>query len=357
MGTPLSVLVVEDSEDDTALLLYELQCGGYDPAYARVETAAEMQVALEKQTWDLVISDHSMPCFDAPAALTLLQQGGLDIPFIIVSGAIGEDRAVNAMKAGAHDYIMKDNLARLTPAIERELREAEMRRERKGAERTLREIRDAERRRIARDLHDVVMQDLVYALQMMRINHIRWNDAGLNVDLQEEIDALQRSVQGLRNAVYNLRLEGLEEQPFLECLESLVELIRQMAPGCEIKLVVSDRFPSRLPGAVGMELLRIIQEALANARRHSAAQCIQLTLDIEGDELRAEVADNGRGFEPEGIWAQMGLTVMQERAMALDGSLEVRSGFGKGTRVTVRVPAPPQVCAVPTEHVSAMLVA
>jgi len=139
MGTPVRVLVVEDSEDDALLLISELRDAGYDPAFERVDTAEAMEAALATQPWDIVISDYSMPRFSASAALTLLQESGLDLPFIIVSGAIGEDAAVAAMKAGAHDWVMKSNLARLPPVIERELREAAGWRDRKRAEAALRE--------------------------------------------------------------------------------------------------------------------------------------------------------------------------------------------------------------------------
>ncbi|MBD1878985.1 MULTISPECIES: ATP-binding protein [unclassified Coleofasciculus] len=139
MNQPLRVLIVEDLEDDAELLLNELEHGGYEPIYERVDTAAAMNTALDKQHWDIVISDYSMPTFSAPAALTLLKDKGLDLPFIIVSGNIGEDVAVAAMKAGASDYLMKGKLARLIPAVERELREAVERRKRREAEQALRE--------------------------------------------------------------------------------------------------------------------------------------------------------------------------------------------------------------------------
>src|SRR5215213_1568704 len=139
MGVALRVLFVEDSEDDALLLLRMLRKGGYDPAWERVDTAEAMEAALDGRGWDLVISDHGMPAFSSSAALGLLRRKGfVDLPFIIVSGQIGEDAAVAAMKAGAHDYLMKDNLARLNSAIERELREAEVRRERRRAEVALR---------------------------------------------------------------------------------------------------------------------------------------------------------------------------------------------------------------------------
>src|SRR5919107_4457693 len=141
MGVDLKVLLVEDSEDDALLLVRELRRGGYDPTWERVDTPASMGAALDGRGWDLVISDHSMPNFSSSAALGLLRSKGfVDLPFIIVSGQIGEDAAVAAMKAGAHDYLMKDNLTRLNSAIERELREADVRRERRRAEEKFRLI-------------------------------------------------------------------------------------------------------------------------------------------------------------------------------------------------------------------------
>ncbi len=135
---PLRVLVVEDSEDDTDLLLLELRRGGYQATCLRVDTAQAMEAALER-LWDIVICDYNMPHFSALVALDLVHQRGLDIPFIILSGTIGEDTAVTAMKAGAHDYVMKGDAARLLPAIQRELREAGERIARRQAEQALAE--------------------------------------------------------------------------------------------------------------------------------------------------------------------------------------------------------------------------
>src|SRR6266849_5834113 len=135
MATPLRLLLVEDSPDDAALVLRALKRGGYDPILERVDTPAATKAALlDPQGWDLVICDYRMPEFSAPAALALVHESGLDLPFFIVSGAIGEEAAVAVMKLGAHDYVMKGNLARLPAAIARELREAEDRRERRRAE-------------------------------------------------------------------------------------------------------------------------------------------------------------------------------------------------------------------------------
>ncbi len=140
MSKPLRALVIEDSEDDTELLLLELRRGGYAMDHARVETPAAMSSELKARRWDIVFSDFTMPHFNAFDALSLLRSTGIDIPFIIVSGTIGEDRAVTAMKSGAHDYILKGNLKRLVPAVERELREARVRQERREAEETIRRL-------------------------------------------------------------------------------------------------------------------------------------------------------------------------------------------------------------------------
>jgi PAS domain S-box-containing protein len=139
MGIPLRVLFVEDLEDDALLLERVLRRAGYDITSERVDTAAALNAALDRQTWDIVIADYTLPEFDGLAALALVKERGLDLPFIIVSASIGEDIAVGAMKAGALDYIMKNNLSRLIPAVERELREAEVRRARKQAEDSLQE--------------------------------------------------------------------------------------------------------------------------------------------------------------------------------------------------------------------------
>lgn len=138
----LRVLVVEDSEDDTLLLLRELKRGGFEPSHERVDTAEGMKKALDEardEPFDIVVSDQSMPRFGAPEALELLRRRGFDTPFVVVSGKIGEEAAVEMLKAGADDYVMKDNLARLCPTVERSLREAEGRRERLRAEERLRE--------------------------------------------------------------------------------------------------------------------------------------------------------------------------------------------------------------------------
>jgi PAS domain S-box-containing protein len=159
MNRPLRVLIIEDSEDDALLLLRELRGGGYDPAFERVETPESMRSALREKQWDMIISDHVLPNFSGLAALAITQESGLDLPFIIVSGNIGEDIAVGAMRAGAHDYILKGNLKRLVPAVERELREAEVRHKRRLAEDKIRQASAYNRSLIEASLDPLVTID------------------------------------------------------------------------------------------------------------------------------------------------------------------------------------------------------
>jgi two-component system, cell cycle sensor histidine kinase and response regulator CckA len=130
----LHVLIVEDSENDLKLLLEELRQRGYEAVHERVQTAAELTSALDRHAWDVVLSDYVLPRFSGPEALKLVREKGLDVPFIVISGTYGEEAAVDMMKAGASDYIVKNNLSRLVPAIEREMGAAQSRRARTQAE-------------------------------------------------------------------------------------------------------------------------------------------------------------------------------------------------------------------------------
>jgi PAS domain S-box-containing protein len=167
--TPLRVLIIEDSEDDTALLIRALRRGGYDPTYVRVDTAAAMLSALVEHTWDLIVSDYVMPHFSAPHALSLLREQGIDLPVIILSGQIGEDVAVASIKAGANDYLMKPNLSRLQPAIERALREVRERGERERAQKALSESEASFRLLFASNPHPMWVYD-ARTLRFMEVN-------------------------------------------------------------------------------------------------------------------------------------------------------------------------------------------
>ncbi len=160
---------MEDSEDDASLLLREIRRGGYEIEFERVETAGAMRAALARQQWDLILCDFSLPSFSAPNALGVLKESGIDLPFIIVSGTIEEESAVDALKAGAHDFITKGNFARLLPALERELKEAVVRREQKEHERELEAIAlVSSQLRTAKTFNDMLSRLLNQAVSLVQ---------------------------------------------------------------------------------------------------------------------------------------------------------------------------------------------
>jgi PAS domain S-box-containing protein len=213
--------------------------------------------------------------------------------------------------------------------------------ERKRAEEDLRMVREAERSRIARELHDGVLQDLaavVQRLHMTRMEHRQCGDCGYGIDAQQEIDALRRAASGLRRAIYDLRSE--KAPSFFDALRSLIEVNLQRMPELEIKLDARDGFPSEIPERAGRELLGVVQEALTNARRHSAARHVRVSLVAEERDLVIEVADDGRGFDAASRKGGVGILGMRERTSLLGGNVKLHSTPGKGTSVRVRVPRP-----------------
>ena len=209
--------------------------------------------------------------------------------------------------------------------------------DRKQAQESLRRVTEAERRRIARDLHDGVLQDLSYTAAAIGMSMLQADDPKLKEQLQAAIDAVRRGAQGLREVVNDLRLEDEEGSPFIEMIESLIRRNRTMARNAEIVLRVEDGIPSAPLGETGMQVSRVIQEALTNARRHSQAREISVSLQMVGDELITDISDDGRGFDPE-TPSGVGLASMRERAVLIDGELEIESEPGLGTSVRLRVP-------------------
>ncbi|MDQ4127910.1 MAG: PAS domain S-box protein [Actinomycetota bacterium] len=210
--------------------------------------------------------------------------------------------------------------------------------ERKQAERTLEEIREAERNRIARELHDSTLQDIVYALQEIQIVQVTSGNGG-DPALEDAAEALRRSVEGLRDAIFELRLEDAIGRSLVASLRNLVDLNRRMArERYELELVVEDEFPSSVSGRTGQELTRIVQEALTNVRRHAEAGHARVRLGVEGGLAYVEVSDDGRGFDTGSPRIGVGQHSMQGRALELGGELEVESEPGRGTRVRFQIP-------------------
>lgn len=207
MNRILRALIVEDSEDDALLLLRELRRGGYTVEHEQVDTAMAMRAALDSQEWDIIFSDYSLPEFSAPQALAIMKEKRLDLPFIIVSGTIGEETAVTALLAGAHDFLIKGHSARLIPAVERELREAAIRREKQKADEALRDSEARYRLLFERNPLPLWVYDLE-TLRFLAVNEAASNHYGysqsefLNMTIKdirpvEDIPALLKDVQAV----------------------------------------------------------------------------------------------------------------------------------------------------------------
>jgi len=375
---PLRVLVVEDSPPDAILLARALERGGFSPSCERVDTREAMEAALQRQAWDLVLADHAMPNFDALEALAAVKRRGLEIPFIIVSGQIEEQTAVAAMNCGAHDYVMKDRLARLVPAVERELREAEVRRarqqyedelrsareelevrverrtadleaanlklqsvieERKRLENELLEIAENERRRIGFDLHDDLGQKLtgvslmVKGLQQRLIaeKHPCAVEAGKIQALTEEVT---KHMHNLAHQISSLDVQG-DNLPGL--VQALAENVKRMF---DIPCLVNLKGAApELPAHTATQLYKIAQEAVSNAIKHGKARHLSIGLTRNLETLSLSIKNDGLPFSlPAGAKNRMGLRIMNYRANTVGATLEIVAQGQSGTLGTCTLP-------------------
>jgi signal transduction histidine kinase len=378
VSLPLQVLVIEDSADDALLVELELQRAGYAPVCHRVETPAALAAALEWQTWDLIIADYRLPQFDGLAALAMVKQKGLDLPFIIVSGYITEDTAVAAMKAGAHDYLMKDKLARLGPAVTRELREAEVRRERRRAEEALHqayaelerrveqrtvelktanarlhaaiaerrrlefellEITEKERRRIGLDLHDDLGQQLSGLALMtkgleLKLAKRRARETSNAAKIHSLVQQAMNHARGLARDLATLDLKG-DDLP--AALDGLARHAAEM-----FKITCQFKAEGTLPALesnIASQLYKIAQEAVTNAIKHAKAKSVCISLANGSDAITLTVQNDGLPFPNlKGPSTGMGLRIMNYRANLVRGSFDIQGDGSRGTRVICSVP-------------------
>jgi len=370
----LRALLVEDSSLDAELLARALTRGGFSLTWARVDTAEGMEKELSKHAWDLILCDHAMPRFSAPAALELLKRHDPDVPFIIVSGYIEEETAVAAMKAGAHDYIMKDRLARLVPAVERELRDAEVRRarakseealrsaheelelrvekrtadlrsanqklenvieERKRLENELLEIAENERRRIGFDLHDDLGQKMTGMAMMMKgLERRLAAEASQCVEEAGKLHTLMQEViqhtHNLARQFSSLDVKGDNLATVLEGLGVSVEKL------FGIRCNFSSKGPlPRLPHNTTVQLYKIAQEAVSNAIKHGKASEVVIALSAEENRLAMTVKNDGAPFSPPTANStRMGLRIMRYRANTIGAELEIKALGKSGTLAT-----------------------
>lgn len=333
MSIPLRVLLIEDSEDDAILLLRELRRGGYQLTFERVDTPATMLSALGRKKWDLIVCDYSMPQFSAPAALKLLQESGLDLPFIIVSATIGEDIAVAAMKAGAHDYIIKGNLVRLVPAIERELREAEVRLARRQAEEQIKTSLQ-EKEVLLKEIHHRVKNNLqiISSLLNLQAEYLKDNQA---------LEIFKKSQNRIElMALIHEKLYQSEDMAKINFAEYVRDLVTNLfsayainSDAIMLKLNIQDIFLD-IDAAIPCGL--IINELVVNSLKHAfpLGTIGEIGVDIcsfDCNKIVVTVSDNGVGFIKEVDFKNtesLGLQLVNALTNQLQGNIKLDSSNG-----------------------------
>jgi signal transduction histidine kinase len=382
MSKPLRVLLVEDSGDDEILVSRTLARAGYDLVIKRVETPEAMIAALNNNDgggWDIVLADFSLPGFNAIAALELLQRSGHDIPFIIVSGSVGEETAVATMKAGAHDYVMKENLARLIPAIERELREAEVRRERRAAEEDRVRLLASERRarqeaEAANRLKDEFLAAVSHELRTPLTAIIGWThllrsgkikgqtvEHGLEI-IDRNARSQARLVEDLldisRIITGELRLE-VSPVALVPVVSAALESLRAAAnaKGILVRTVLDHEASPVLGDA--KRLQQIIWNLLSNAIKFTpGGGTVEVRLERAESDAQITVTDMGAGISPEFLpfifdrfrqadmtqtraygGLGLGLSIVRYLVELHGGKIEAASaGEGRGATFTVSFP-------------------
>ncbi|MDP1901115.1 MAG: histidine kinase [Rubrivivax sp.] len=350
------LLHLEDSEPDHALVLAHLQRSGLRVQALRIETRAEFEAALD-QPWDVVLSDYHLPGFTGLEALRLLRaraqaEGGL-LPFILVSGQIGEDTAVEAMRHGASDYLLKNNLSRLAPAIEHAIAASRTHLARVAADRQLQVSRkrlselaqhlqtsvEAERHAIAREIHDDVGGSLT-ALKF-ELDWIRRHAGSPEVEQRAlmaletvtgAIEASQRIMQNLRPAIL--------EQGLVAALQWMTgRFEKRTGVECECRATGLSTERRALPPGVPLVAYRTAQEALTNVNKHAGATRVVVDLSISGGVLSLEVSDNGRGLTASDLAKarSFGIRGLHERASTVGGWVDLSSGAA-GTTLILSVP-------------------
>jgi signal transduction histidine kinase len=312
MADVLRVLIVEDSEADTRVLLRELQRGGYTVEHERVETRAAMQATLLQNRWDLIVCDYFLPRFSAGDALKTVQESGLDLPFIVLSGAIGEEGAVETLKAGAHDFIVKGKFARLLPAIERELKDAETRRRQREAE--------AERQALVARLESI-------NAEIERFTYIAFHDlraplvtikgftgalkqdiqAGRDDQVQKDIERIETAAQAMDQILADLlelaRIGRVRHPPENVDIRQLVQEVLHKLEGLIRAKNITVQIAPVFPPVYGdrVRLRELVENLIENAAKHMDGPeqpLIEIGAQLHEDPPVIFVRDNGRGIEP-----------------------------------------------------------
>ncbi len=371
MSKTLRLLLVEDSDDDEALLLRELRRSGFTVAFRRVETAPALKAALAEQAWDLVLCDYTLPLLDAPTALRLVQASGIDVPFIIVSGTIGEERAVESMRAGAHDFVLKDRMARLGAAVEREVTEASRRAEQARMREQLRQsevaLARSEKLRALGQMAAGITHDLKNLLAPLWL-HLqvleRTLRKGVTTDAQGSIDemrlVLDRGIRTLER-LREFSRQSAERKPEQVDLNSVArdaaDVARpRMATGRRAMCTITQHSgePPRVLAQQDEVVSAVVNLVINAIDAMPDGGAIRLRTGEERGGAWIEVADDGPGmtseieqrvFEPffstkgaEGTG--LGLAMVYACVMRHGGAISLKTAPGEGATFRLWFPAP-----------------
>jgi len=346
---PLRVLHIEDSELDHLLTVTQLRRGGMDVDCLRIESPGEFSRELQED-WDVILSDYNLPGFSGLAALEMLKASGRLIPFILVSGEIGEDTAVAAMRNGANDYLLKSNLARLVPAMLHAIEARDTQRARLAADMALAESKrrlselaqhlqtsvENERAAIAREIHD----DVGGSLTALKFD-IAWIARHADTpDIAERAhqaqETLNLAIEASQRVMHNLR-PAILEQGLVAALQWMTSRFeRRTGALCTFR---TSHDQLSLPAGVPLVAYRTAQEALTNISKHAHATRVGVDLALAGGVLSLEVNDNGRGLSEEDLAKvrSFGIRGLHERAGTVGGWVELSSGPG-GTTLILSIP-------------------
>jgi signal transduction histidine kinase len=355
MKKEIHILMVEDDDADADLEKHTLRRGGVHFSLTRVETESDYIRELEKNPPDVILSDYSLPGFNGYDALNIAKKKCPDIPFVFVTGTMGEEVAIETLKNGATDYVLKTRLTRLVPAVHRALREAQERADRKCAEDQLREshkqlralsmylqhVREEERTRIAREVHDELGQALTSCKldASWLAHHLSRNQK----DLVEKAEGLSANID---STIQTVRRISTELRPGILDHLGLAAALEWQAQEFETRTGIHCRVSAHLqdPGLdpeLTTTFFRIFQETLTNVIRHAEATHVNVQLKEDAARIILEIRDNGRGISREEISdpRSMGLLGMRERAARLGGDFRIQPlRGGKGTRACVAIP-------------------
>jgi signal transduction histidine kinase len=336
----LRILLLEDIPEEAEIVERELRKAGLAFTAVRVQTKPQFIDALERFAPQLILADSKLPGFDGRSALELVKQSSPDVPVIIVTGELGDEAAVALLIAGARDYVLKDRLARLGEAIRRVLREEEARRERERLEDALRKAAEAERRRLARDLHDGLGQELTGLAMLAEglVMQARHDGAPVPAEIDRLAQIARHAIKSCHDIAHGLSALGGMLGGLTEALRGLVARLGG-PPGPRITLTLALRSAITIPREASEHLFRIAQEALANAVKHSGAQRVEVRFEADPQSVRLVVLDDGSGPPADATGsAGLGLRTMHSRAEAIGASLSIAARNGGGTILICEAP-------------------